>query len=351
MRSRKPKYEAVMIGNTNGLSATPSQFGGNPNRPVEKVSWNDVQIFLARLNALGGGQPAAGWTYVLPTEAQWEYACRAGTITAYSWGTTMTAENANWNHGGDLNQTVDIGQFSANKWGFFDMHGNVWEWTADRWAAYPTGNPVIDPIGPASGWNRVRRGGGWGSDEAALRSAQRNVTPPNELYISVGFRLAFRQTSPLRPSPMPISRRPSIYGSPTKPTPLGPTDTSANRTSAVTDMSNAFKDRTTFNEDISEWGVSNVTDMSFMFRNAKLFDQKLGDWNVSAVTNMREMFIGASDFNQTIENSGHLEGNFHVSNVSRRQRFQPTDRRLERFRSYEHGSDVPRGHCLQSTHW
>ena len=86
---------------------------------------------------------------------------------------------------------------------------------------------------------------------------------------------------------MPISRRPSIYGSPTKPTPLGPTDTSATGASAVTDMSNAFKDRTTFNEDISEWGVKQ--------RDGHVH-QKLGDWNVSAVTNMREMFIGACGF-------------------------------------------------------
>ena len=98
----------------------------------------------------------AGWAYVLPTESQWEYACRAGTTTAYSWGNTIASSNANWNHGADPNQTVDVGQFSANPWGFFDMHGNVWEWTADWYqAAYPTGNPVVDPSGPASGSYRV----------------------------------------------------------------------------------------------------------------------------------------------------------------------------------------------------
>ena len=91
------QYEAVMTGNTNGLSATPSQFSGNPNRPVEKVSWNDIQVFLERLNEQMAEDLPAGWEYVLPTEAQWEYACRAGTSTKFSWGDTITSGNANWN--------------------------------------------------------------------------------------------------------------------------------------------------------------------------------------------------------------------------------------------------------------
>jgi formylglycine-generating enzyme required for sulfatase activity len=189
------EYEAVMTGNVNSLSATPSEWPNNPNRPVEKVSWDDAQVFLTRLNAQQAANLPAGWSYVLPTESQWEYACRAGTTTAYSWGATIAAANANWNHGADPNQTVNVGQFSANPWGFFDMHGNVWEWTADLYqAAYPSGNPVIDPTGPASGSYRVRRGGSWYHDGPALRSAQRSTSDPPGLRLgNLGFRVGFQQ--------------------------------------------------------------------------------------------------------------------------------------------------------------
>jgi formylglycine-generating enzyme required for sulfatase activity len=190
------QYEAVMVGNTNGLNAKPSEWPNNPNRPVEKVSWDDAQVFLTRLNAAeqAAGRLPAGWSYVLPTESQWEYACRAGTTTAYSWGVTTAAANANWDHGADPNQTVNVGQFSANPWGFFDMHGNVWEWTADRYqAAYPIGNPVIDPTGPSSGSDRVQRGGCWLNEEPSLRSAMRYAGARNIRLWRLGFRVGFQQ--------------------------------------------------------------------------------------------------------------------------------------------------------------
>jgi formylglycine-generating enzyme required for sulfatase activity len=194
------QYEAVMTGNTNSLSATPSQWPNNPNRPVEKVSWADAQIFLTRLNAQQSANIPSGWAYVLPTESQWEYACRAGKTTAYSWGTTIASSNANYNWdggsttGNDFKQTRDVGQYAANPWGFFDMHGNVWEWTADRYqAAYPTGNPVIDPTGPASGSSRAIRGGSWLDGGSSLRSAKRHYVTPSTRFNNLGFRVGFQQ--------------------------------------------------------------------------------------------------------------------------------------------------------------
>jgi formylglycine-generating enzyme required for sulfatase activity len=187
------QYEAVMTGNTDSLSATPSQYPNNPNRPVEKVSWADAQIFLTRLNAQQSGNIPAGWAYVLPTESQWEYACRAGTSTTYSWGNDINATRANYNVSG-LSQTRDVGYYAANPWGFFDMHGNVWEWTADWYqAAYPIGNPVVDPSGPASGSLRVIRGGSWSSGGTYLRSAKRHDLSPGARGSDLGFRVGFQQ--------------------------------------------------------------------------------------------------------------------------------------------------------------
>ena len=163
---------------------------------MEKVSWNDVQVFLARLNDQEAPNLPEGWAYILPTEAEWEFACRAGTTTAYSWGATIASSNANynwdgaWNTGNDFKQTRDVGQYAANPWGFFDMHGNVWEWTADWYGAtYPTGNPVVDPTGEASGSYRVIRGGSWGSGPGILRSAPRIWYDPVTRFSNLGFRL------------------------------------------------------------------------------------------------------------------------------------------------------------------
>ena len=184
------QYEAVMTGNTDGLSATPSSFSNNPNRPVENISWNDIQVFLTRLNQSDSTNIPVGWAYVLPTEAQWEYACRAGTTTAYSWGSSISSSNANYNS--IIGETQDVGQYSPNAWGFFDMHGNVWEWVADWYGSYES-NAVADPIGSASGSDRVHRGGSWHTAGPGLRSAERLHDTPSHRSITLGFRVGFQK--------------------------------------------------------------------------------------------------------------------------------------------------------------
>ena len=118
----------------------------------------------------------------------------------YSWGNDINSSRANynwdgaWNTGVDFKQTRDVGQYAANPLGFFDMHGNVWEWTADWYqAAYPSGNPVVDPTGPASGSGRVWRGGSWRNGGADLRSARRFNYSPSYRGNYIGFRVGFQQ--------------------------------------------------------------------------------------------------------------------------------------------------------------
>ena len=197
------QYETIMTGNPEGLNVKPSNWPNNNDRPVEKVSWNDAQVFLSQLNSIEqtAGRLPTGWEYVLPTEAQWEYACRAGTTTAYSWGNDInsTRANYNWDGGGtsgnDFKQTRDVGQYAANPWGFFDMQGNVWEWVSDWKANYLIGAQT-DPEGPASGslgsagWFLVLRRG-----EPAFGSArqQHPERPPRRFRLPCWF-----PTSPAR---------------------------------------------------------------------------------------------------------------------------------------------------------
>ncbi len=189
------QYEAVMTGNSDGLSATPSYFSSNPNRPVEQVSWDDIQVFLTRLNQSDSTNIPTGWAYVLPTEAQWEYTCRAGTTTAYSWGDSISSTDANYapnGYGSGIQQTSDVGSYSPNAWGFYDMHGNVREWVADWYGSYDS-NAVTDPTGPASGSRRVHRGGSWDGDGTLLRSAKRNSLTPSGRDVIIGFRVGFQK--------------------------------------------------------------------------------------------------------------------------------------------------------------
>jgi formylglycine-generating enzyme required for sulfatase activity len=192
------QYEAVMTGHSGPLSHEPSGRYGSPSYqtlPVENVSWHDVQVFLSRLNNLESANIPAGWAYVLPTEAQWEYACRAGTNTAYPWGDDINSSFANynwdggWDWGNDVQETMHVGQFPPNAWGFYDMHANVAEWTADLYGNYPNGS-VTDPTGDPSGSWPVVRGGSWKFDAMGIRSAKRVSHDPSSRFDDFGFRLA-----------------------------------------------------------------------------------------------------------------------------------------------------------------
>ncbi len=167
------------------MGINPSVYGGNPNRPVENVSWNDCQSFLTAINALGLG------SFRLPTEAEWEYACRASTATRYYWGEDpLNGEIDFYAWFGENSGATphEVGSKLANLWGLFDMSGNVWEWTADRYGDYPSG-PVTDPTGPASGSYRAIRGASWKNTSYYCRSAGRFHVSPSYHDGLLGFRL------------------------------------------------------------------------------------------------------------------------------------------------------------------
>ena len=177
------------------MGSNPSHFKG-ASRPVEQVSWEDCQAFIAKVNREARRQ--FGGDARLPTEAEWEYACRAGTQTAYSWGNSLNGDKANCNgnypygttiKGSYKHETVNVRSYSPNAWGFYDMHGNVWEWCQDWYGAYPS-EAVTDPTGLALDDSRVLRGGCWFSNARYCRSAIRNWIGPGDRNYDCGFRLA-----------------------------------------------------------------------------------------------------------------------------------------------------------------
>ncbi len=166
------QWEAVMGNN-------PSGFKNCPQCPVENVSWGDAQRFIVKLNAQNDG-----YKYRLPTEAEWEYAARAGTTGDYAGNLDSMA----WYGANSGNKTHPVGTKQANAWGLYDMHGNVWEWCQDWDGSYPSGT-VTDPTGAASSSFRVIRGGGWFLDAVFLRSAVRTFDSPSRRYDGLGFRV------------------------------------------------------------------------------------------------------------------------------------------------------------------
>lgn len=180
------KYEVTQQQWVKIMGNNSSKFKGR-TRPVEQVSWNDAQRFINKLNAAEGGKH-----YRLPTEAEWEYACRAGTDTAYSFGDDADQlGNYAWFDGNSGNKTHPVGQRQANPWGLHDMHGNVWEWVQDIYAEKAYGNHSgRDPIYTGSGSNRVDRGGSWYSSAGYTRCANRDNGDPGGRYSNLGFRVA-----------------------------------------------------------------------------------------------------------------------------------------------------------------
>jgi formylglycine-generating enzyme required for sulfatase activity len=176
------------------MGSNPSNYKG-ATKPVETVNWHEAVAFCGKLSEQEGVE------YRLPTEAQWEYACRAGTTTTYSFGddTSRLGEYA-WYVANSQRKSHPVGKLKPNAWGLYDMHGNVWEWCHDRYAPYERLQVVSDPIGPAEGSrvNRVLRGGAFYNQPMNVRAANRNDLRPTGLpELHIGFRLA--RTYPLSP--------------------------------------------------------------------------------------------------------------------------------------------------------
>jgi len=172
------------------MGKNPSHFKG-ADLPVEMVSWEDCQEFLKKLNEKAKDQ-LKGKAATLPTEAEWEYACRAGEKGKWCFGDDekKLSEYA-WYEENSGDKTHPVGQKKANAWGLYDMHGNVWEWCEDWYEKYPS-EAVTDPTGPAKGEYRCLRGGCWDFFDGSSRSANRNWDQPTNRYNGVGLRASLR---------------------------------------------------------------------------------------------------------------------------------------------------------------
>ena len=170
------------------MGRTPSHFKG-PQNPVEQVDWDDAVEFCRKLSALPD-EKSASYVYRLPTEAEWEYACRAGTTTAYSFGDSdANPDDYAWHYENSDETTHTVGQKKPNGWGLYDMHGNVEEWCQDLYGRYKSG-AVTNPTGPSKGSNRVVRGGSFAHFEIDMcRSAYRDGYAPDARHENLGFRV------------------------------------------------------------------------------------------------------------------------------------------------------------------
>ncbi|MDA1277145.1 MAG: formylglycine-generating enzyme family protein [Verrucomicrobia bacterium] len=187
------KYEVTQREYQKVTGNNPSWFKGDSSRPVEQVSWEDAVAYCARLTQMEtvAGRLPGGFVYRLPTEAEFEYACRAGTTTRFSYGDdpdySKLPEYAWFSENSDLT-SHPVGQKKPNAFGLYDMHGNVWEWCSD-WYYFYAGEPVVMPSGPLTGGTRIFRGGGWDYRASTCRSAYRNNMAPSQRRLYVGFRV------------------------------------------------------------------------------------------------------------------------------------------------------------------
>jgi formylglycine-generating enzyme required for sulfatase activity len=166
------------------MSENPSRFKSKKNLPVENVTWDECQEFLKKMG------DKDGHVYRLPTEAEWEYACRAGAKGLYCYGDDprLLGHYAWYAENGEENPHP-VGQKKPNAWGLYDMHGNIWEWCADWYGEYPK-KAVVDPAGPENGTSRVLRGGSFYSPAFFVRSAIRGYCAPSKRALNIGFRAA-----------------------------------------------------------------------------------------------------------------------------------------------------------------
>ncbi len=183
------QWESVM-GTTPWTVQIPAKEGAD--YPTTYVHWDDAMEFCRKLSEKEGVK------YRLPTEAEWEYACRAGTTTAYSFGDDVSRlGDYAWHVGNSGNTTHPVGEKLPKNWGLFDMHGNVWEWCQDWYGGYETEQMLSYPVGAASGSRRVLRGGAFSVHPENVRAADRNTNRPVNRNRNIGFRVA--RTYPLSP--------------------------------------------------------------------------------------------------------------------------------------------------------
>jgi len=188
-------YEVTQAQYEKVMGKNPSHFQGavvgneNADLPVENVSWDDAVEFCKKLSELPE-EKKTGRVYHLPTEAQWEYACRAGSKTVYSFDDEGgLLPEYGWFDRNSSDRTHTVGLLEPNAWGLYDMHGNVWEWCSDWYVEYPKG-AVNDPTGPRKGSDRVLRGGSWNGPASYCRSALRYWYVPSFRKNYLGFRVA-----------------------------------------------------------------------------------------------------------------------------------------------------------------